>query len=105
MTVNPMVQVGRYFVRESEVNSMICTDCIHKDVCGKEGAWDEALITCMDKTELPHNIACWIFHEVEDTLRWYECNQCGSEAVRKYNFCHGCGAKMLNSDDEKRKNK
>ena len=39
---------------------MICTDCIHKEVCGKEGAWDEALIICKDKTELPHNTGHWI---------------------------------------------
>lgn len=37
----------------------------------------------------------WIFHEIEDTLRWYECDQCGTEAVKEYDYCHGCGAKMV----------
>lgn len=37
----------------------------------------------------------WIFHEIEDTLRWYECDQCGAEAVKEYDYCHGCGAKMV----------
>ena len=36
----------------------------------------------------------WIFHEIKDTMRWYECDQCGAEAVKKYDYCHGCGAKM-----------
>ena len=42
----------------------------------------------------------WIFHEIEDTLRWYECDQCGAEAVREYNYCPNCGAKMQESEDK-----
>ena len=36
----------------------------------------------------------WIFHEIEDTLRWYECDQCGASAVKKYKFCSNCGTRM-----------
>lgn len=44
-------------------------------------------------------IGHWILHEIEDTLRWYECDQCGGSAVKKYNYCHNCGAKMLEVEE------
>ena len=28
---------------------MICKECIHREVCGLEGSWDEALVTCIHK--------------------------------------------------------
>ena len=30
---------------------MICENCVHKEVCGLEGYYDEALIICTFKTE------------------------------------------------------
>ena len=36
----------------------------------------------------------WIFHEIEDTLRWYECDQCGASVIKKYNYCPNCGTRM-----------
>ena len=42
----------------------------------------------------------WIFYEIEDTLRWYKCDQCGADAVKEYDYCHGCGAKMESEQNE-----
>ena len=70
---------------------MLCTDCIHKDVCGLEGSWDEALITCKHKTELPNNTGHWI--EMGNDV--YKCSECGDGIIyKKSNYCHNCGAKM-----------
>ena len=73
---------------------MICTDCIHKDVCGLEGSWDEALITCKHKTELPHNMGHWITDKFGQVI----CSECNG--MRRDNriyhiaYCNKCGAKM-----------
>jgi hypothetical protein len=42
----------------------------------------------------------WIFHEIEDTLRWYECDKCGVSAVKEYNYCPNCGTKMQAESEE-----
>lgn len=59
-----------------------------------------ALVQYQDIVAIPNKVGCWIFHEIEDTLRWYECDQCGAEAVKKYDYCHGCGAKMESKKNE-----
>lgn len=57
-----------------------------------EDDMEMALRAIKNGTSLP--TGHWIFHEIKDTMRWYECDQCGAEAVKKYDYCHGCGAKM-----------
>ena len=47
---------------------MICENCIHKEVCGLEGYYDEAVITCAHKTEfIPMSVIEEIKREI-DTL-------------------------------------
>ena len=74
---------------------MICGDCIHKEVCGLEGYFDEALITCTHKTEIPHSTGYWKKISPADI---YECSECGQNVMTQdicaYHYCHGCGAKM-----------
>lgn len=83
---------------------MICGDCIHKEVCGLGGYFDDALITCTHKTELPHNTGHWIFlHFDEDTgiSDSYWCSECNTPSASVYkNYCSNCGAKMVGGGTE-----
>ena len=58
---------------------IICFDCIHKDVCGLEGSFDEALVSCTDKNEMPSNISHWI--KIDDMI--YKCFDCGCKKNRQ----------------------
>ena len=86
---------------------MLCTDCIHKEVCGLEGCYDEALIICKYKEEIPQNKGHWIrvgtpyISSVPKTYHW-ECSECGNYVLSEtiyymntyYHYCNKCGAKM-----------
>ena len=67
---------------------MICNDCVHKEVCGLEGYYDEALITCVHKTEIPHTTGHWIKRNVRGNLVPV-CSECGldSGTLYEYDFC------------------
>lgn len=44
----------------------------------------------------------WIEHEIEDTLRWLTCSECGREYInKKDNYCPRCGADMRNTQKNK----
>ena len=57
---------------------IICSDCIHKEVCGQEGYYDEALISCKNKIEMPHNRGYW---RKISPAGIYECTECGQNVM------------------------
>lgn len=86
---------------------IICTDCIHQDVCGLEGNFDEALVTCADKNEMPIKIGRWMN---QDSGAHYpiECSECGKEPLLdEYgnyvfsDYCPSCGSIMTNGNTER----
>lgn len=75
---------------------IICTDCIHQDVCGLEGSWDEALVSCTDKVEMPNKTGFWIKNadEGQNIDPPYICSECGNAEIRQKNYCSECGTMM-----------
>lgn len=77
---------------------IICENCIHKEVCGLEGYYDEALKFCADKKIDPQGK--WIFHKDYNESCRYGCNQCGNLNNISSNFCPNCGADMRGDKNE-----
>ena len=67
---------------------MLCENCLHKDVCGDEGYYNEALVTCASYIA---NNCVWI----EDAPGIYRCPNCGHTEGKKRNFCCDCGSKFM----------
>lgn len=65
----------------------ICENCLHREVCGLEGSYDEALTFCADK--IPDNLE-WI----EDAPGIYRCPTCGHTEGKRRTFCCDCGSKF-----------
>lgn len=85
-----------------------CDDCLHKEVCGCEGAFDEALTYCKDflsvSTEKTGHWIRW-YEVVEsadgkstDHIPHCKCSECGCEydsySAYFIKYCNECGAKM-----------
>ena len=84
----------------------ICDNCIHDDVCGKEGHLDEAMIFCADKVSdvQPVKRGRWMWDEKPtfgNPYGSYICSECGEMSVFKENYCCGCGADMRESETTK----
>ena len=67
---------------------MICEDCIHKEVCGLEGYYDEALIICAYKTELTDKIKIAIEEEFSgcDICQWDEDYDFDENDISEYEY-------------------
>lgn len=66
---------------------MLCENCRHKDVCGIEGYYEEALKFCAN--HISDNLT-WI----EDAPGLYRCPECDHTEGKKRNFCCACGSKF-----------
>lgn len=89
---------------------IICENCIHKEVCGLEGYYEEALKFCADKIEERPQHGEWIDGEEEIGALWIvsknkKCSQCGWESswLIPRNFCPNCGAHMIKETDDEPK--
>ena len=75
---------------------VICENCIHKEVCGIEGYYEEALKFCANK--MTESFGKWI-DDNEDDSYYANCSCCGYQIDTHYergylNFCPNCGADM-----------
>jgi hypothetical protein len=66
---------------------MLCENCLHTEVCGIEGYYEEALKFCANRIL---NNCEWI----EDAPGIYRCPTCGHTEGLKRNFCCNCGSKF-----------
>ncbi len=87
---------------------MICDNCLHKEVCGCEGAFDEAITYCKDFLSVStEKTAYWTLLD-ECSNSGYYCSNClkkvvkegWSETVKKIKFCPNCGFQMKEENKE-----
>lgn len=75
---------------------MICDNCLHKEVCGCEGAFDESLTYCKDFLSVStEKTGYWI-----DTGSGQKCSKCheiqyGYDNHRLY--CANCGSRNMSN--------
>ena len=56
-----------------------CDDCIHCNVCGEEGAFEEALGFCAEKIKEPYKVLKDIKVEIETDLSWFCFDEYGNK--------------------------
>ena len=83
----------------------ICESCIHKEVCGIEGYYDEALKFCADKMEERPKGEWNILQKDDNGIHEIECPFCKYSKGGRFTvigvtfhelpyFCENCGADM-----------
>ena len=88
----PEAQADGEYILKKDVMGCIGQTSLHWELARK--------LRKLPSVAISNKVGHWMFHEIEDTLRWYECDQCGTEAVKEYDYCHGCGARMESKKNE-----
>lgn len=81
---------------------IICENCIHKDVCGLEGYYEEALKFCANKIEeRPQDeFGKWIITAIQcpNCLAYF--HRTDGYSMKKLKECPNCGANMIKEAEE-----